>query len=233
MPRRAVDVTVLADFCQNHLGDPRGYRAPPGYPESLSLAIIDSIWSMGVKYRSVENVVARYRKWVADHGGDADHEGAQSLQEAIARAGGAAEFSRSVVRNAARTSTRNGVLKASAVNTGADALLRHGIDTTADFRARAGTLEVEHEWSAVPGQRSGISWHYLRILAGVDDVKADRMVCRFVSRAVGRTVANTAAHQLATEAHDALRVAAPGLTLRALDHAIWSFERAQRRPAKT
>jgi IMP dehydrogenase len=40
-------------------------------------------------------------------------------------------------------------------------------------------------WRSVHGQRSGISWHYVLILANVEDVKADRMICRFVARAIG------------------------------------------------
>lgn len=48
------------------------------------------------------------------------------------------------------------------------------------------------------GQSFGISWHYLRILAGVQDVKADWMICAFVEHALGRTVNPAEAREIVT-----------------------------------
>lgn len=39
----------------------RGAEAPERYPDSLALCFVDSVQSTGVKYPSVEKVVARYR----------------------------------------------------------------------------------------------------------------------------------------------------------------------------
>ena len=78
------------------------------------------------------------------------------------------------------------------------------------------------------GQSSGISWHYALILAGVDDVKADRMVRRFVGRANDCSdVSSSDAYDAILDAHRMLATEAPGLTLRSLDHAIWSAQRGR------
>jgi hypothetical protein len=56
-------------------------------------------------------------------------------------------------------------------------ILLKGIDTTGDLHAaiRAGhARQLEGIWRTVPGQRSGISWQYLLMLAGVAEVKPDR-----------------------------------------------------------
>ena len=98
------------------------------------------------------------------------------------------------------------------------------------FGRRHNDPEIKKLWCGVKGQSSGISWHYLLILAGVDDVKADRMVCRFVEEVVGRRpVLHEEAHQLVLAAHSVLRSEAPSLSLRALDHAIWNAQRARGR----
>jgi hypothetical protein len=54
----------------------------------------------------------------------------------------------------------------------------------------AGRLAVvEAAWRAVPGQRSGITWQYVQMPAGIPGVKPDRMICRFVADALGCPVA--------------------------------------------
>jgi hypothetical protein len=80
------------------------------------------------------------------------------------------------------------VVKADAVQVAARLLAGQGIDTTGDLHAaiRAGhSRQLEGIWRTVPGQRSGISWRYLLMLAGVAEVKPDRMIRRFVAAALG------------------------------------------------
>lgn len=198
---------------------------PAGYP-SLALCVVDSIWSLGVRYPSVVKVIDRYRAWLRRRGEDPTRRTSTELARDIDVAGGPEAFADDVVANRALTSTRGGVLKAVAVQCAAAALDELDIATVADFRERAADSRVEAVWREVRGQRSGISWHYLRILAGVEDIKADRMIRRFVARALGLDGLTPAdARQLLLDAHRTLREAHPELTLRALDHAIWSIER--------
>lgn len=57
------DVMVLVTACETDLGDPSLWFTPGGYPDSLALCIIDSIYSTGARYSSVVNVLKRYRNY--------------------------------------------------------------------------------------------------------------------------------------------------------------------------
>ena len=204
--------------------------APKGYPDSMALCVMDAIWSMGVRYSSVEHLLTRYRTWLKDDGrGSANKRTLTDLIGDIDACGGPEGFADSL-KNHSRTSPRNGVLKAAAVLEAADRLSDAGVNRSSELRRLHNDPEIKKLWCGVKGQSSGISWHYLLILAGVDDVKADRMICRFVEEAVGRRpVSHDEAHQLVVVAHSDLRPEAPGLSLRALDHAIWNAQRARGR----
>jgi len=71
----------------------------------------------------------------------------------------------------------------------------------------------------VRGQRSGISWHYLLLLAGVEDVKPDRMIQAFLKKAIPRIPDPDAARALVVAAAAEL-----GVTPRTLDHRIWRYQ---------
>jgi len=206
------------------------FVAPTGYPDSMALCVMDSIWSIGVRYSSVEHLLARYRTWLKGEGrGSANKRTLTDLIDDITACGGPEGFA-DALGNHSRTSTRNGVLKAAAVFDAATRLSDAGVNRPSDLRRRHNDPEVKKLWRGVKGQSSGISWRYLLILAGVDDVKADRMVCRFVESAVGRRpISHDEAHQLVVVAHSDLRPEAPSLSLRALDHAIWNAQRARGR----
>lgn len=63
----------------------RGATAPDGYPDGLALCVIDSVQSTGVTYSSVENVIARYRAYRRDQGGDPNRDGVRDLLATIRR----------------------------------------------------------------------------------------------------------------------------------------------------
>lgn len=101
------DLGKLTAACEKLLSD--DLRTPSGYPDSLALCVLDAVWSLGVRYGSVVNVLNRYRCWVRDvAGGDADRRDAHQLVEDIAAAGGHVRFAEDVVDNRARTSPRRG-----------------------------------------------------------------------------------------------------------------------------
>jgi hypothetical protein len=203
-------------------------KAPAGYPDSLALCLLDAIWSMGVKYGGVINVLDRYKSWLTSAQRGSPDRSASQLIDDIDAVGGGDAFAE-LVNNRGRTSTRNGILKAQAVRDAASNLVTVGIDSTIDLRTRSGDREVERAFKATRGQSSGISWHYLLILAGVEDIKADRMIRRFVAAAaVASTVTTADAYQAVHGAYCILTADAPGLTLRALDHAIWNSQRGGR-----
>jgi hypothetical protein len=224
-------VRLLAARCRTVLGDLTLLWKPPGYPGSLALCVLDAIWSMGVRYTAVEHVISRYREHRRGQGADPEHDSTADLLVAIDRAG-SPEGLVKLLGNHQRTATRNGVLKADAVAIAAHTLARQEINQPEDLRvAIAGDqgTEVEAGWRMVPGQRSGISWAYLLLLAGVPRVKPDRMIRRFVADALQvADISPQAAARLVT----AVQQATPGVSLIALDHAIWQYQRGLRGPGR-
>lgn len=202
------------------IGPESTWKTPDGYPNSLALCVLDAIWSMGVNYdEHVLPVLDRYRRHRANSGGDASQDSVDDLRIAIVHFG-PERFSSEIVKNKQRTSTRSGILKSDAVLRATTLFCKTSVFTCSDFKSRQD--EVYLGWLAIPGQKSGISWHYLRILAGEPDIKPDRMITRFVSRAIARLVSPAEAITLLVTAHREMELASD---LRTLDYAIWSHQR--------
>lgn len=217
-------VQALYDACQRDLGDPDLWYDPDGYPDSLALCIIDSIYSTGAHYSSVVKVVGRYRKDRATKGGNADADGTAELLASFIESGGP-DLWASKIGNRRPTSTSKGApLKAEAIQQIATNLSDLSIRTTADLRSAAMSNSLNHvksAWTSTAGQRSGITWDYALMLARIPGVKADRMVVRYVTRAVGRSseVSSTEAATLVRKVADRMK-----RDVIRLDHAIWRFE---------
>jgi hypothetical protein len=204
------------------LGDPAGWAMATTYV-SLALAVIDSLWSIGVRYTGVRNVIARYRAFRLRNGGDADQDTPADLAHIIDAAGGPEAFAE-IVANRQRTSSRNGILKAEAVRFATEVLVDAGISVPADVAAATPEqlMDVRSRWTAIRGQGSGLSWEYFLMLTGRQGVKADRMVRRFVADALNcdeQEITQADAHQLVTEAAGLL-----GLSVSQLDFAIWLYQ---------
>jgi hypothetical protein len=205
------------------LGTPDAWDVPDGY-DSVGLAMIDAVWSIGVRYQSVENVIGRYRAERLATGHDPEADRPQDVRRFIEACGGPEDFAVRV-RNRQRTSSRNGILKAEAVLREARILEDEGVGVPADL-AGAGEERLDHlrrRWSTVPGQASGVSWRAFSMLVGRADVKPDRMVRRYVAGALGRSGETAVA---VDEARDLVMATAAhlGVDPRALDYAIWSYQ---------
>ncbi|CRZ14581.1 heme peroxidase [Mycolicibacterium neworleansense] len=216
------DVATLHAACVRDLGDPQRWFSPRGYPDSLAQCVIDSIYSTGARYATVEKIIARYRGYRAAQGADAETDGVTELLQNIAELGGPDAWA-SQIGNRRPTSTAAGApLKSIAIAQAAQVLVALGIRTAHDLRAavedEARRAKIKAAWCAVPGQRSGITWEYAQILAQIPGVKADRMVLGYVCRAVGPVDAARAAELVRATAE------AGGWGVIELDHAIWRFE---------
>ncbi|MBU9764943.1 heme peroxidase [Mycobacterium sp. TNTM28] len=216
------DVDTLYDACLRDLGDPRRWFAPRGYPDSLALCVIDSIFSTGARYATVEKIITRYRGCRAAQGADAENDGAAELLRNIDELGGADAWAAQIGNRRPTSPAAGAPLKAEAVRKAAEALVALGIQTTEELRAAAAD-DVRREaakaaWCAIPGQRSGITWEYTQMLARIPGVKADRMVLGYVCRQLGAVTADRAAELVRATAERA------GWDAIDLDHAIWRFE---------
>jgi hypothetical protein len=200
---------------------------------SLSTMLLDAIFSIGVRYGQVRKVVAehaRSQQYDSLASGVADP---YPLAKLIAE-GRTNTFEQFAHRlgNRGRTSTRSGTLKAQAVVLAAEALVQHGIVDLASWHSAddATLLATENEFRKIKGQKSGVSWDYLSMLAGDESrVKADRMVLRYVETALGRRgLSPREAGALLTETASAIRGMhdyPSDLTARKLDWAVWNVGR--------
>jgi hypothetical protein len=216
-------ILLLADVAL-----PREY----GY-SSLSLCVIDAVYSIGVKYEGVQAAVLRYCQHfhIPEYrlnGSDLPHQNEpDSLRALCDRISdfGAERMAEEVFGNRQRTSTRNGILKAEAVARFAGILIEHGINFLQDIQWPP-PEGLEHAIKNIPGQRSGISLQYFWMLAGSDDlIKPDRMVLRFLREALQRGLSFNEAQYVLSKTTEALKPAYPHLTPRLLDHAIWKYQR--------
>ncbi|WP_460604447.1 hypothetical protein [Jatrophihabitans fulvus] len=220
---------LLVERCLEVLPNPDDMRSPKGYRDSLALCIVDAVQSPGVKYATVESVIGRYRSFRAAEGGDADTDGSPELLSTFQNLGVEGWIERIGTRN--RTPPRPGApYKAEAIRQEAAAFRDAGIFGTADLRAAVAEgkdAQVFANWADVVGQQTGITWHYLLMLAGVPGVKPDRMIARFVTTALGYSKNR---NQVPREKMISLVTAAAaelGTTPTTLDHEIWRWQRRQ------
>ena len=211
------------------LPSPDRWETTGGY-DAVGLAIIDAVWSIGVRYQSVENVMARYRAARLAGGDDPEADRPGDVRRFIDACGGPEEFAQRM-GNRQRTSTTNGILKAEAVLHEARILEEEGVELPGDLTG-AGQERLDHlqgRWSTVAGQGSGVSWRAFSMLVGLAEVKPDRMIRRFAAAALGRPRETAVGVEEAREL--VLGAAARlGVSPRALDNAIWSY---QSRPKPT
>jgi endonuclease III len=183
--------------------------------KSLPLALIDAVFSIGVKYRATENTVERFCRnqspaWSRFRPEVGPEHPVSQFLDTVANLK-AEEVAERIYGNRQRTSAVNGILKAEAVTRCARVLVSHGIDCFADAWKLQHNATLENEFRKVPGQGSGISFSYLKMLCGDDDgIKPDRHITRFMAR---HAIADV--QQLRAVAAE-LRISA-----RMLDYAIW------------
>ncbi|QGP90642.1 hypothetical protein GKZ92_23325 (plasmid) [Gordonia sp. 135] len=226
MSHTAEQLHTLVVACEQF----RGATAPGGYPDGLALCVIDSVQSTGVTYSSVENVIARYRAYRRDQGGDPNRDGVRDLLATFDELEGPQGWAATIGNNN-RTSTRGrAVLKSEAIRDAAQVLDTAGIVDTAGFRKAAmdevQLAQIRVGWCAIVGQRSGITWHYVQMLAGIPGVKPDRMICRFVAdslKVARRSVTPPFASDILTAAANQM-----GISPTDLDYAVWQFQRSRR-----
>ncbi|WP_328354127.1 hypothetical protein OG976_22950 [Mycobacterium sp. NBC_00419] len=226
MSHNTEQLHVLIDRCEQF----RDAKAPAGYRDSLALCVVDSVQSTGVTYSSVESVITRYRAYRREQSGDPNTDGVPELLTTFDELIGAGGWALRI-GNRNRTSTHAGApLKSAAIRAAALALAAEEVDSAASLRKAALDTErltrVEASWRAVPGQRSGITWHYVQMLAGIPGIKPDRMICRFVADVLGmprRAVTTGFALQILTATAVEM-----GMSPTDLDHGVWQWQRARR-----
>lgn len=203
---------------------------------SLPLCIIDAVFSIGVTYTSTANTVARFcerQGWTMSLAPDAPRStGEHTINEFLALFDGLTpnQMADDLFSNRQRTSTRSGILKAEAVRQLAAVLKENGIEDFGDMTETRLTM-IEKLVRDIPGQGSGISFDYFRMLAGNDNlIKPDRMVQRYIAKAANmRPDRVTPEFARSVLQNTITKLAERGFawTPRQLDYAIWTWERTR------
>jgi hypothetical protein len=204
---------------------------------SMALCVVDAVYSIGVKYAGVKNVVKSFQNYKKVEIENIHRSRVQSLSDynstytlgnfiSLLEENEPEYNAKNIFKNSQRTSTRNGILKAEAVLLFAKSLHNHNI---IDFRSlikidvNDKTLRLaECEIKEIPGQKSGISFQYFLMLAGDDNqIKPDRMVIRFLKECLKREITSENASEILINTANNL-----GIAPRKLDHSVWSYQRA-------
>ncbi len=208
--------------------------------QSTPLCIIDSVYSIGVRYGQVQNVVDRYCNYFKLRKTREDKDTLPSLgtQESTSdfynkmRDLGIEKFTADIFRNRQRTSTKGGILKAEAIYRFAEVLKNHDVNYLQDASAAVPNKELETDIEQIAGQRSGISLKYFFMLSGSEElIKPDRMIQRFLESVLPRPVKIDECQQLLSGAVGELRSDYPEMTPRLLDNLIWQHQRQQKQRA--
>ncbi len=221
------DAELVAAYCRQELPLAQA-KLSNGYGYvSMPHCVINSVFSIGVRYEGVLNVIRNYDVFLTAQGIDpAQHHIGEMLR--LLSPHSAEECADQVFLNRQRTSTKNGILKAEAVLHFARTLEKHG----ASHREHSANLlaipEFEENIRLIPGQTSGVSLKYFFMLCGeMDYIKPDRMINRFLKSALGRTLRDDEPLQILREASRLLQNEYPDLRPALLDHEIWKFQRGR------
>src|ERR1035441_9554247 len=165
--------------------------------QSVTLCVIDAVYSINVRYEQVTNVVDRYCEefGLAKERVRNDVLPERIEQDAVTRLLsrmnplGDEKFARDVFQNSGRTSTKNGILKARAVRLFAEALATNGVEYLQDVTSVLDSVSLERAVKRIPGQGSGISLKYFFMQAGIEElIKPDRMIQHYVESVLHRSV---------------------------------------------
>lgn len=203
--------------------------------QSLPLCMIDAVYSIGVKYEAVQNVVRRYcryfnlkefREPMELIPPQREQQSLSDFIEAFTNIG-LEKFTDVVFQNRQRTSSRSGILKSDAVFRFARTCHESGINFLQDVGPKVLDNVLEINLRKIPGQNLSIGYFFM--LSGSDDlVKPDRWILGFLNRCLGYSPTIIEAQSLVSKTCTILRVDHPRLTPRLLDNIIWNSERAKR-----
>jgi hypothetical protein len=218
----------VESFCSEIFADKKDFILPDEYNYGhLPLCVIDAVFSIGVKYESVQNVIKRFCvHYKIDRLSKQNELTTTNVLDLIERIS-IVELTENVFQNRQRTSTKNGILKSEAVILFFRVLQRFNVETLGDVENIIVNERFEKEIKEIPGQQSGISLKYFFMLAGSDDfIKPDRMILRFLENIVGAKLSLSNCQLILSTVALRLRKRGFNITPKKLDNLIWNYQRA-------
>lgn len=207
------------------------YTLTPEYDYGcVPLCVIDSVFSMGIRYANVIKIVDRVCKTM-----NITKAYEKEKQSPIATSWFLEQISERTPDDLAeelfsrhRTSPKNGILKAEAVVRFMRVLKEFGVEHLNDVNKVVDSVAFERTILAIPGQTSGICLKYFLMLAGDSElIKPDRMIIRFLTSALNRPVNLYEAVGLVRGACDELKQKHDFMTPKILDNLIWQYQRSR------
>ena len=204
--------------------------------QSLPFAVVDSIFSIGVRYGQVQNTIIHMGKelgWKIFRDDEStlprpdDQKSMDDFHhELIFKYNAAIFYNKGFLNPRAREADR--VQKAEAVRRITEIFVKNGIQYFQDFISHPESEELEEEiHAAIPPIRSGVTYSYLRMLAGDEfAVKPDRMTLRFLSDiSKGNTKPKEAISIIKSASRDLRKLENfRHVTPRFLNHQIWVWQ---------
>jgi hypothetical protein len=214
-------------FCVEIFADKKNYILPEEYNYShLPLCVIDSVFSIGVKYEIVKNTINNFCKHNKIDKFSKSDELSTSFFLNLMEQESIKELTENIYKNRQRTSTRSGILKSEAVIKFLKVLQKYEVNKLSDVYKIISSKEFEIDIKEIPGQKSGISLTYFFMLAGSDDlIKPDRMILRFLETISGENVNLTDCQIILAEVAKKLETHGFDITPKKLDNLIWNYQR--------
>jgi len=226
-----ISVSEFAEHCR-----PLVERARAAHPEgsllgreygyaSVPFCVIDSVFSLGVRYKQVENVVARF----AEKSGWAPFSGPEHTVLEFLNLEAEERSNHDLFSNQGRVFQRaDAPHKRDIVFDFAQVLCDHGVNDMTTAAEAANDAALDADLRLLPGQGQGTAVKYFFMLAGNEDlVKPDRMLTRFVNAYLGKTGRGLGESLEPNSIQDLFQTTAKslGVTPRELDHLVWNHQR--------
>lgn len=229
------DISAFVNYCIEKLHLSESRMTDEYYYSNIPICVIDTVFSIGAHYTSTTNVVNRFCEHFSIQKLDKNRFTHTSKQFSVSdflhnfNEYGLEKMVSDVFQSRQRTSTRNGILKAEAVNSFCQVLNSFHVEKFPDILPVIGLNSFERAIMQIPGQRSGISLRYFYMLVGDDNfIKPDRMISRFIRSATKRDMNIELSQELFVQATKILRAEYPQISPRLLDNLIWNYQRTQK-----
>lgn len=207
------------------------------YYNCVALCAMDAVFSIRTKYSTVSRILNRFCEHyqiqlVAETPYSMPAQDRQmTVSELIELIGDInAEELAAIVQNHQWTTARgrNRILKAEAFLRYIEVFRSHNIDTFQDVNAAFEEGDsLKNALKSIPGQNVAVDYFFM--LAGDENgVKVDTHIRNFAENAVGHPLSNDEIKELFSEEVAYLRQHGnPDMTVRHLDHIVWSWQRSR------
>lgn len=220
------DLARVVQAVTDELG-PESEWPTPVQLKSLAQCVMNAVYSTGNSSEGVIRVLDRYRRRREDAGHKPVLDGPVELLAEMRACGGPEGFADALGNHWRAWQSKTAPYKTEVMYGAAQILATAGIRNPRELEVamKDATTHaaLKREWLGLPGQRSGLTWRFFLMNAGMPGIKADRMITRWTSRALGRQMTPQEAERILTDAAERL-----GVGTRRLDHALWERERRRR-----